>query len=579
MAAIAIGCGLLGYSSLPHAWGTTLALPAFCLGCWLLYCTLRPWWAGDLRAVLRLWGLEWTRDEVCCHFLITGATGTGKTARAVVPIIHGLRSTLRETGILAIDSKGALWRPLSEIARALGQEADLRLIRVRPTHIPMEEWQPQLRLNFLDDRTIPWGAYAKMLIDTATAAGQRGGQSFFKEAARDAIAHAMQALDLLGEPVTLDQVYDAICSSSKMATVRAGLGELANTNKPGNTAAKLEHQFLADFMSQPPEQLGGTVSTVANFLRAYIPPDIAQVFCSKTPNFSLQEVDQGRLICLSVPQTYQVERKYLNLLCKQLFFLHAFRRFDLDADEMRRRNVIVLVLDEGQKTTLVSEDGFADHTTVDELREAGVCLISATQTPLSLYAAFETDTKADVFMANLRTQIHFRAADEKGAKILSDKMGGRETRRHSGGHSGGMPSTSWQMQDTPWFKAVELQSIPDGKAIVRHPRQRGRPKLFKLPFSKFTLKNETQIECRDGWGPSPVLTQPRSTGCTGKARCLETAGGDDQLRAAEGSGRPAAPIVLESAQLKPNDSAEQTAEKLANAKKVLTDFTAHNQMP
>ncbi|MFA5262960.1 MAG: type IV secretion system DNA-binding domain-containing protein [Opitutaceae bacterium] len=464
-----------------------LSAGAVLLGGWQLYCALRPGWARERDVVLRLWGLEWTRDEACCHFFITGGTGMGKTARAVVPIIHGLRTTLPDTGVLAIDSKGALWQPLADMARALGQEDSLRLIRVRPTDYPAAEWRSPLRLNLLADQSVPWGTYAKMLIDTATAAGQRGGQTFFKEAARDAIAHAMQALALIDEPVTLDRVHDTICRSDDTTALFPRLEKLAGTARAG--AAEAELKFFRDFIRQPPEQKGGTVFTVANFLRPYTPPDIADVVCSRNPNFSLAEIDAGRLVCLSVPQAYQVERKYLNLLFKQLFFLHAFRRFDLDPAELRRRNLISLVLDEGQKTTLVSEDGFADHGTVDELREAGVCLISATQTPLSLYAAFETTTKADVFMANLRTQIHFRAADEKGAKIISEKMGGREIRKYSGGVSGGRTSRNWQPADEPWFKPTQLLALREGRAVIRHPRQTGRPFLRALPFTKFTLPN------------------------------------------------------------------------------------------
>ncbi|AHF92554.1 hypothetical protein OPIT5_22270 [Opitutaceae bacterium TAV5] len=434
--------------------------------------------------VLRLWGLEWKRDEACCHFFVTGSTGTGKTARAVVPIVHCLRSSLPSTGILAVDSKGALWKPLSEIARALGQEDALRLIRVRPPHIPPEKWNAPLKMNVLADRSIPWGTYAKIIVDTASAAGQRGGQTFFKESARDVVTHAMQALDAAGLLVTLDNVHNAVCNSADTAELIAAL------DKATGDAAAVERQFFKDFAAQPPEQRSGTVYTVANYLRPYTPPDIAEVFCSPEANFSLAEIDEGRLICLSVPQTYQVERKYLNLLCKQLMFLHGFRRFDLDAAELRKRNLIVLVLDEGQKTTLVSEDGFSDHGTVDELREAGMCIISATQTPLSLYAAFETEKKADVFMANLRTQIHFQAADEKGAAILSSKMGGREIRKYSGGTSGGKTSRNWQLADEPWFKPARLLSLPAGYAVIKHPGRTGRPFLKKLPFTSFTRANE-----------------------------------------------------------------------------------------
>lgn len=465
-----------------------LTVAFLAVGVWIAYCALVAPADGKGAVVLRLWGLEWTRDEACCHFFITGGTGTGKTARAVVPIVHGLRTALPATGIMAIDSKGALWKPLAEMARVLKCEESLRLIRVRPAHIPPERWQAPLRLNLLADRSVPWTTYAKMIVDTATAAGQQGGQSFFKESARDVITHAMHALDAAGFLVTLDNVHNVICNSADTAELLAALEKLS---KP---EAVTERQFFKDFAAQPPEQRSGTVGTVANFLRPYTPPDIAEVVCSPKPNFSLAEIDEGRLICLSIPQTYQVERKYLNFLCKQLLFLHGFRRFDLESDELRRRNMIVLILDEGQKTTLVSEDGFADHATVDELREAGMCIISATQTPLSFYAAFGNEKKADVFMANLRTQIHFRAADEKGAAILSSKMGGRELRRYSGGVSGGRTSRNWQLVDEPWFKPHRLLALPAGKALIKHPRHSGRPLLRTLAYTPFTRPNEYQAE-------------------------------------------------------------------------------------
>ena len=484
LAAVCFGVAVLVRLSVAAPIGYWLPVLAVGSGSWLTYAALIARFEAKAAVVLRLWGLEWTRDEACCHFFITGATGTGKTARAVVPVVHGLRSTLPDTGVLAVDSKGALWKPLAAMAESLGQKESLRLIRVRPTHIAPDKWTPPLRLNILGDTSVPWSTYAKIVVDTATASGQRGGQAFFKETARDVITHAMHALELAELPVTLANVHDIICISTETVLL------LARLDKHPSPEAEVERQYFKDFAAQPPEQKSGTVYTVANYLRPYTPPDIRQVVCSIEPNFSLAEVDAGRLICLSVPQTYQVERRYLNLLFKQLFFLHAFRRFDLEPDEMRRRNLIALVLDEGQKTTLVSEDGFSDHATVDELREAGVSLISATQTPLSLYAAFETERKADVFMANLRTQIHFRAADEKGAKILSEKMGGREVRKYSGGVSSGRTSRNWQPMDEPWFKPTSFLSLADGKAVVKHPRRAGRPLLRKLPFTSFTHANE-----------------------------------------------------------------------------------------
>jgi len=482
--ALCFATAIAARAMVPAPSGYWLTVVAESMGVWFAYCALIAEPNPSRALVLRLWGLDWTRDEACCHFFVTGATGTGKTARAIVPIVHGLRRALPSTGIMAIDSKGALWKPLAEIARALGHEDSLRLIRVRPSHIPAKDWQPPLRLNLLADRSVPWSTYAKIIVDTASAAGQQGGQSFFKESARDVITHAMQALDVSGYLVSLDNVHSVICNSADTESL---VEKLEKSDQP---AAAVEIQFFRDFAAQAPEQRSGTVGTVANYLRPYTPPDIAEVFCSTKPNFALEEIDRGRLICLSVPQTYQVERKYLNFLCKQLLFLHAFRRFDLDTDELQRRNMIVLILDEGQKTTLVSEDGFSDHGTVDELREAGMCVISATQTPLSFYASFGNEQKADVFMANLRTQIHFRAADEKGAVILAAKLGGREVRKYSGGVSGGRTARNWQHVDEAWFKPLRMLALPAGMAVLKHPRRIGRPLLRRLPFTTFTRANE-----------------------------------------------------------------------------------------
>jgi type IV secretory pathway TraG/TraD family ATPase VirD4 len=479
---------------LPEPAGKSLPTAAGAAASWLAYCAATA--DSGAGIVLRLWGLTWTRDEACCHFFVSGGTGTGKTARAIVPIVHGLRATLPDTGILAIDSKGALWKPLSEVARALGQESDLRLIRVRPPDVPASAWAPPLRLNLLADPVVPWATYAKILVDTATAAGQRGGHAFFKEASRDLIANAMQALDTARLSVTLDNVHDAICVSDRTKELLKELDQQCREDAEVKDVrwhqARELRRYFADFDQQPPEQKAGTIYSVANYLRPYRPAEIAEVFSSAEPNFSLAEVDAGKLVCLSIPQVFQVERKYLNLLCKQLFFLHAFRRFDLAPEELRKRNMIGLVLDEGQKTTLVSEDGFSDHLTVDELREAGVCVITATQTPLSFYASFETERKADVFMANLRTQIHFRAADEQGAKILSQKLGGRELRKYSGGYSGGRSSRNWQLQDEPWHKPEALLALDNGEAIIRHPRFIGRPIRRRLPFTSFTRANRLE---------------------------------------------------------------------------------------
>ena len=118
-------------------------------------------------------------------------------------------------------------------------------------------------------------------------------------------------------------------------------------------------------------------------------------------------------------------------------------------------------------------------------------------------------------MANLRTQIHFRAADEKGAKILSDKLGARKIREYSGGISSGKRSSNWQVTMKPWFKPAELKALGAGRATLNHPRSIGHLRLLRRLFTNCTARNtyyevthakrfSTYLSLRLSRNPSPI---------------------------------------------------------------------------
>jgi len=47
--------------------------------------------------------------------------------------------------------------------------------------------------------------------------------------------------------------------------------------------------------------------TIANYLQAFVTPDIAQV-CPATNTFDFAEIDRGKIICVAMPQKFQTER-------------------------------------------------------------------------------------------------------------------------------------------------------------------------------------------------------------------------------------------------------------------------------
>ena len=148
--------------------------------------------------------------------------------------------------------------------------------------------------------------------------------------------------------------------------------------------ARLQNVVLSEhfeqYLAQPPEQLAGVVGTVRNYLQHFTTPEIAEVFC-RDSTFDLRDVDQGRILCIAMPQLYQTERRFVATFLKMLFFNHALARFDLPQAEREKRNLLVLVADECQQFVTLSEHGMSDHNVVDLIREAKVAVIAATQRP------------------------------------------------------------------------------------------------------------------------------------------------------------------------------------------------------
>ena len=60
-----------------------------------------------------------------------------------------------------------------------------------------------------------------------------------------------------------------------------------------------------------------------NYLSYFTNPDIVEVFGAETNSFEFAALDEGAIICISMPQKYQTERRYIMTLLKLLFYISA----------------------------------------------------------------------------------------------------------------------------------------------------------------------------------------------------------------------------------------------------------------
>jgi len=433
--------------------------------------SLRP----KSRHVARLKGLTWKRNQFCRGWLITGDTGSGKTSSGINQLAHQVFQNEPRWGGLCIDEKGVYWETLQAMAEHYGRSHDLIHLQIRPDND--FKWVPPHRFNLVGDRSIPFSTYAKFVVDTATSLGQGGDKGFFKSQAQTHIAHALELLFELNQPVTLLGAYQLLSNQTALANACEVLGSLIET--PERTAL-VEH-FSSRITDQPPEQLGGVRETIGNFLQHFVTPEVAEIFCSKSPStFDFSQIDEGKIICVTMPQKFQTERRYVNTFLKLLFYNHALHRFDKPRAERANNNLVILWADEAQRFMTASEDGTSDYNCVDVIREAGATIVAAAQSTTSFIPPLGND-KSKVLTLNLRNRMIFRAADEADAVQAADFLGKKRVVRRSWGFSGGKRNRNYNEVDEHKIKPHKLRNLRDHECILVHC-ERGHRRVTLPPL-------------------------------------------------------------------------------------------------
>ncbi len=410
----------------------------------------------------RLAGLAWDRNDFCRGWLITGDTGSGKTF-AVNALLHSVFQHEPDWGGLCCDEKGVYHEILAAMVRHYGRQNDLLLLQTRPDQA-RDNWAPPARYNLLSDDTIPPSTYATVIVDTASALNTgKEDQGFFKTQAHSYIGRGIQLFRLLGLRPTMHHLLEML---QYQPVLKAMLQELEPKKNAGDPDASDCHDhFLNGFLRQPAEQLGGVISTIYNYLNYFTNPDIAEVFGTEENTFDFKALDRGAIICLSMPQKYQTERRYVTTILKLLFYTHALRRFDPRDNRQRSReqdNLLICWQDEAQRFVTDSDGN------VDVLRQSNATTVMATQSKISFFPVLGGREKAEVTILNLRNRIIFKAADRVCAESSADFIGRHLFWKKSYTRAKGGISTTRSREEEYLVKPYQIMSLPKFTAIIKH---------------------------------------------------------------------------------------------------------------
>jgi hypothetical protein len=180
--------------------------------------------ASEKDAVVSLGGIEWSIRDFVRGWLITGITGSGKTAAAIKTMMIQVFRNRPDWGGCVVDEKGSFHEIVREIAVKQGHGDKLIVLQVRPEGAPAE-WRPKNRYNILSYPGLPAPAYAKLIADTASAVTGKGDgdKAFFKVQALAQISAGIALLELTskveGVPrcrnVRLNRLYDTVSSATE----------------------------------------------------------------------------------------------------------------------------------------------------------------------------------------------------------------------------------------------------------------------------------------------------------------------------------------------------------------------------
>lgn len=309
--------------------------------------------------------------------------------------------------------------------------------------------------------------YTDWLI-SKNADWQIGKHKLNPKYARKARSSASLTLDESGAP-TIDEAAVRAAPTNRNGEPLIYLDDygrpVASADQPPlYSSPKLEeimNKFMANFWSQPKDQLGGVQGTIANQLNFFANEQVAEVFC-RDNTFEFGDIEKGMIICVAMPQKLQVERRFVCTLLKQFYYNFALRRFDGRAEVRSTNNLLVCWQDEAQRFA-IERDG-----DVDVLRESYCTTVMATQSKPALYIPLGDKERGKVIISNLMNRLIFRAASQECAndssefisKIMRDKI---STSTGKGGRSVSK-SKEERFKITPgWFLHLK-----DFHALVCH---------------------------------------------------------------------------------------------------------------
>jgi type IV secretory pathway TraG/TraD family ATPase VirD4 len=350
------------------------------------------------------------------NILIFGGIGSGKTTRAVQPLLLQLLD--QDCGGLIFDIKGDFKHAVNVIANAVGR----KIIVIGPEHTKMNlvsGLTPEVAASFLK---------SALLLNT------RGGtDAFWIDTASELCKNSLGILSFFPGRYSLSDLHAYLFDPA----VREGVNDEARdmlstlTDRDSRLLKSYLSYYETIFSNFDDKVRSGVNASVAQVLSPFNHPDLVDAFCTDDKDAPLmEEVLNGTVYLVDMPLArWGLGAKVAYNFIKLRFF-NAMQKRNVEPEWNKDRPVFFMC-DEFQEIVSASRDGLSDLNFWDKSRSSKCIGIISAQAVSSFYAAIGNHDVANTLIQNFRQKICFRTEDKTTIELLNHLLGRVEVERQS----------------------------------------------------------------------------------------------------------------------------------------------------
>lgn len=361
-------------------------------------------------------------QDAAQNILVLGGIGSGKTTRAVQPLLVQLLD--QDSGGIIFDIKGDFKEAVSEIAQAVDRE--ITLIGPERTKMNLiKNLSPEVAASFLK---------SALLLN-----GRGNSDPFWIDTASELCKNALGVLSFFPARYSLSDLHEYLFDPA----IREGLNDEARDMQ--ETLPDREFRLLRSYLSYydiifagfDDKVKKGVEASVSQILSPFNHPDLVDAFCNDSEDAPLMEkVLDGTVYLVDMPLSrWGLGGKVAYNFIKLRFFNVMQKRNS--ESEWNKERPVFFMCDEFQEIVSANRDGLSDLNFWDKSRSSKCIGIISAQAVSSFYAAIGNRDISDALLQNFRQKICFRTEDSHTIEKINALLGSVEVERVSHQQSSG----------------------------------------------------------------------------------------------------------------------------------------------